>query len=79
MPAGDFSHSFYVSGSSPSPTGPFVVKNTNVPVFQAGPGDFDIFADNNGTAYIIYTSINNVGARKLEKKSPETVVDSAAA
>lgn len=63
VPASDFSKSFYVVATSPTPQGPFKVARQNAPVLQSGPGDFDIFPDNNGTAYIIYTSINNVRER----------------
>lgn len=45
-----------------SPTGPFVIQNSNVPMKRSsdgGVGDEDLFVDDDGTAYITYTTISS--------------------
>ena len=50
-----FSRSQYLTATSPSPQGPFVVASTNVSVLQLPGGDFDVFSEG-ADAFLIYTS-----------------------
>lgn len=53
----DFSHSFYASAVSFSPEGPFKIVNKNISTLAfTDLGDFNLFVDDDQTAYIIYTS-----------------------
>eukprot|EP00040_Diaphanoeca_grandis_P012382 m.62771 g.62771 ORF g.62771 m.62771 type:complete len:368 (+) comp23198_c0_seq2:680-1783(+) len=55
---------FYLSATSPSPTGPFTISNRNISMTQQQPAilcDFDLLCDTDGTAYIIYTVWRPVG------------------
>lgn len=56
--AGDFSKSYYATATAPSPTGPFKVQDTNVSrlLNHSGVGDFHLFKDDDGQAYIMYTA-----------------------
>lgn len=60
VPDGNFAAAFYVSASSPNPEGPFTIASTHVPVYNSAPGDFDIFMDDDGAGYLIYTSFFTV-------------------
>lgn len=53
----DFGVSYYAVATSAQPTGPFKVVSQNVTslAFQ-DVGDFNLFQDDDGTAYVIYTS-----------------------
>jgi hypothetical protein len=56
-----------------SPTGPFVIQNTNVPMKRSadgGVGDEDLFVDDDGTAYITYTTISSHSV-SIEKLSAD--------
>jgi len=53
----DFGSSAYLVATSTTPVGPFTVVNDHVQTFYATGGDFDIFVDDDGEAYIIYTSL----------------------
>jgi hypothetical protein len=53
----DFGSSSYLVATSATASGPFTVVSENVPMkFNVG-GDFDIFVDDDETAYFIYTSL----------------------
>jgi beta-xylosidase len=58
--SGNFGGSFYVAATSPTPEGPFTVQNSNMTMAHTAPGDFDLFVDDDGTGYLIYTSVNEV-------------------
>jgi hypothetical protein len=47
--------------TSDSPAGPFTIQNDNVEMFRSdvGLGDFGLFVDDDGTAYISYNTIQN--------------------
>jgi len=53
--------------TSDTPQGPFEIQNSDVKVSQPKPGDFCIFADDDDTGYIIYTSIEKDHAVSIEK------------
>lgn len=53
-----YAQGFYLSATSKSPTGPWTIANRNVTMTQKQPAilcDFDLFVDDDGAAYIIYT------------------------
>jgi len=57
---------------SATPTGPFTIVNSDVKVYHSadGLGDFGLFVDDDGTAYLAYNTIN--GHRgSVEKLSPD--------
>ena len=47
----------YGVATSDTPQGPFVLHGANVRVSQPAPGDLGLFVDDDGTGYVIYTSI----------------------
>ena len=47
----------YGVATSDTPQGPFTIHNSNVKVSQPAPGDMGLFLDDDGTGYLIYTSI----------------------
>lgn len=47
----------FAVGMSDSPAGPFEVINPQAEVVQPEPGDHNLFVDDDGQAYLIYTSI----------------------
>jgi len=51
-----FAESYYASAVSPSPLGPFKVVVENITMGYANTGDFNLFLDDDGSGYIIYTS-----------------------
>jgi hypothetical protein len=63
----DFSQSFYAVATAPAATGPFTVVVPKVTTLAfADTGDFNVFQDTDGTAYIIYTAhITGSGATHL--------------
>ena len=53
----DFTVSYYAIATSPSPLGPFVLVSRNVTsLAYQNVGDFNLFQDEDGTAYVIYTA-----------------------
>ena len=54
---GDFALSFYASAVAPSPDGPYEIVNSNITLANADVGDFALYADTDGQAYVIYTSL----------------------
>jgi beta-xylosidase len=58
-----FSNSYYGVATSPVPQGPFQLVYPNVALRYSDNGDENIFVDDDGTAYIIYTSIAQVRRR----------------
>jgi hypothetical protein len=53
--------------TSDKPEGPFTIVNDNVKVVNSGPGDENLFVDDDGTAYLIYTSIDKGHGMSIEK------------
>jgi len=51
-----FKESYYAVATAPSPFGPFELVHTNVTMGEDNTGDFNLFLDDNGAGYIIYTS-----------------------
>jgi hypothetical protein len=71
-----FADSYYGVATSATPEGPFQVVSNNITTLRyANTGDFNLFQDDNGDAYIIYTShITGSGATHLmsiEKLTPD--------
>jgi Glycosyl hydrolases family 43 len=52
---------------SDSPTGPFVIVNQKAHLRGKRPGDGSLFLDDDGTAYYIYTDIDNGYALRVEE------------
>jgi len=52
---------------SESPTGPFVIVNQRANLAGSSPGDGSLFEDDDGTAYYIYTDIDNDYAVRVER------------
>ena len=61
----------YGVATSDTPQGPFVIQNGNVKVSQAKPGDHNLMVDDDGTAYMIYTTIANKHSISIEKLAPD--------
>ncbi len=61
----------YGVATSGTPRGPFVIRNGNVKVAQAKPGDHNLLVDDDGTGYLIYTSIANKHSISVEKLAPD--------
>eukprot|EP01116_Phalansterium_solitarium_P018894 TRINITY_DN5140_c0_g1_i1.p1 TRINITY_DN5140_c0_g1~~TRINITY_DN5140_c0_g1_i1.p1 ORF type:complete len:426 (-),score=61.04 TRINITY_DN5140_c0_g1_i1:27-1304(-) len=47
--------SFLAAATSPSPSGPFVLQNPQVNITRVSSGDFALFVDDDGSAYVIYS------------------------
>ena len=52
-----------------SPAGSFVIQNRDVKVQREKPGDLGLFVDDDGVAYLIYTSIKEDHGISIEKLS----------
>jgi hypothetical protein len=52
----DFSASYIAIATSPTREGPFTLHTQNVTLAHAATGDFAIFLDSDGAAYVIYTA-----------------------
>ena len=57
--------------TSDKPEGPFTIVNDNVKVVNSGPGDENLFVDDDGSAYLIYTSIDKGHGMSIEKLSSD--------
>jgi len=68
---GGFGSSFYGVATSPTPKGPFTVVNPNVLLLHSDNGDENIFVDDDGSAYIIYTSLSVGHSISIELLSPD--------
>eukprot|EP00698_Gefionella_okellyi_P002081 TRINITY_DN11960_c0_g1_i1.p1 TRINITY_DN11960_c0_g1~~TRINITY_DN11960_c0_g1_i1.p1 ORF type:complete len:390 (-),score=94.49 TRINITY_DN11960_c0_g1_i1:847-1995(-) len=71
----NFALSYYAVATSPTPYGPFttVVKNVTTLAY-ADTGDFSLMQDDDGTAYVIYTS-HIVGSATTHVMSVEQLTD----
>lgn len=67
----DFGSSAYLVAVSASPAGPFTVVNNKVETAYKIGGDFDIFVDEDGEAYIIYTSLAENHQISVEHLNPD--------
>ncbi|MEO1237755.1 MAG: family 43 glycosylhydrolase, partial [Planctomycetota bacterium] len=52
----------FAVGMSTTPQGPFDIVNPDAEVVQPKPGDHNVFIDDDGRAYLIYTSIEGDGS-----------------
>lgn len=59
--------------TSDTPIGPFTIENPNVQLSQAAdhPGDGSLFVDSDGTAYFVYTVIDQGHAIRVERLSTD--------
>src|SRR5262245_42526772 len=59
----------YGVATSDTPEGPFVIRNTRVRVSQAAwhPGDLNLFVDDDGVGYLIYTAIGQGHSVRVER------------
>ena len=57
--------------TSDTPTGPFTIVNPNVALHSPSPGDGSLFADDDGTAYFIYTSLTEGSTIRIERLTPD--------
>lgn len=57
------------------PQGPFAIVNPRVPLRGKRPGDHNLFVDDDGTGYIVYTDIDGMGidrhAMSVERLTPD--------
>lgn len=67
----DFGSSSYLVATSETPAGPFKVVNEKVPTKFTVGGDFDLFVDDDGEAYFIYTSITENHGISIERLAPD--------
>jgi hypothetical protein len=74
-----FSNSFYGVATSADPAGPFVMVNTNLALQFQDNGDEGIFVDDDGTAYIIYTTLSHGHSMSIERLSPNYTTSLGAA
>eukprot|EP01121_Diplochlamys_sp_Union-15-3_P003308 TRINITY_DN1315_c0_g1_i2.p1 TRINITY_DN1315_c0_g1~~TRINITY_DN1315_c0_g1_i2.p1 ORF type:complete len:355 (-),score=38.68 TRINITY_DN1315_c0_g1_i2:69-1133(-) len=71
VPSSDFSQSGYVAAVSKTREGPFNVVNNNVATRYTHGGDFSILVDDNGTGYLIYTSLSENHVISIEQLTPD--------
>jgi hypothetical protein len=57
----------YAVAVSDTPHGPFTIHEPNVRVKQPKPGDLGLFVDDDGTGYLIYTSIQRQHGISIER------------
>ena len=57
----------FAVGMSESPAGPFEVVEADAAVVQPRPGDHNVFVDDDGTGYLIYTSIQGDPAHGIPR------------
>ena len=65
-----FSQSFYGVATSDKASGPFTIVNKNVALRYQDNGDENIFVDDDGTGYVIYTTLSAGHAMSIERLSP---------
>ena len=65
-----FANSFYGVATSAAPEGPFTVVNPNVALAFKDNGDEGLFVDDDGTAYVIYTTLSQGHAMSIERLTP---------
>jgi len=75
---GDFSKSFYGVATSATPTGPFELAVANVPLRYDDNGDENLLVDDDGTAYLIYTTLSHGHGMSVERLAPDYLSSLAA-
>jgi len=73
-----FSNSYYGVATSSTPTGPFVIQNKNIALRYQDNGDENILVDDDGTAYLIYTTLSKGHSMSIERLSPDYLTSLAA-
>ena len=68
---GGFGDSNYGVAVSVTPQGPFTVANPVIELLHTDNGDENIFVDDDGTAYIIYTSLSVGHSISIERLTPD--------
>lgn len=68
---GGFGNSYYGIATSPTPQGPFSVVNPNIQLVHTDNGDENLFVDDDGTGYIIYTSLSVGHSISIERLTPD--------
>jgi len=68
---GSFSNSYYGIATSAVPQGPFHVVNANIALRYSDDGDENIFVDDDGMGYIIYTSLAEGHSMSIERLTPD--------
>ena len=66
---GSFSNSFYGVAQAPTPAGPFAIVNHNVALRYQDNGDENLFVDDDGAGYLIYTTLSAGHAMSIERLS----------
>jgi Glycosyl hydrolases family 43 len=66
-----FSNSFYGVATSNNPAGPFTVVNKNVALQFQDNGDEGLFVDDDGVAYVIYTTLSRGHSISIERLSAD--------
>lgn len=66
-----FSNSFYGVATSPDPAGPFVIANHDVQLQFTDNGDEGLFVDDDGSAYVIYTTLSHGHSISIERLSSD--------
>jgi len=56
---------------SETPIGPFTIANPDVHLSHPSPGDSSLFVDDDGTGYVIYTSIGEGYTVRVERLTPD--------
>ena len=64
---GDFSKSYYGVATSTNAAGPFTLVNPNVALRFEDNGDENLFVDDDGAAYIIYTTLSHGHTMSVER------------
>jgi hypothetical protein len=62
---------YYLTATSASPTGPFVMANSNVTTRYKDGGDFTVFADDDGVGYLLYQSRASGHVASVERLSDD--------
>jgi beta-xylosidase len=74
-----FTNSFYGVATSSNPAGPFTVVNKNVALQFQDNGDEGLFVDDDGQAYVIYTTLSKGHSISIERLSPDYTTSLGAA
>lgn len=69
-----FANSFYGVAVSASPEGPFALVNPNIALQFQDNGDEGLFVDDDGTGYIIYTTLSHGHSMSIERLSPNYTI-----
>jgi hypothetical protein len=75
----DFSKSYYGVATSPNATGPFALVNPSVALRYDDNGDENLFVDDDGAAYVIYTTLSHGHSMSVERLTPNFTASLGAA